>query len=57
MSSTYLSRGRYLLFLADDVEHTVLQRLLILGEPVLLPGIVKDASIKVVSHHATFKEA
>ena len=32
-------------FLADDVEHTVLESLFIFGEPVLLPGIVKDARV------------
>ena len=31
--------------LADDVEHTVLESLFIFGEPVLLPGVVKDARV------------
>ena len=42
--------------LADDVEHTVLESLFIFGEPVLLPGVVKDATIKLVSLHAAFEE-
>ena len=41
--------------LADDVEHRVLQRLLVLAQPVLLPGVVKDAVVEVVALHAALK--
>ena len=53
---TYLIDS-HLRLLAKDIEHTALQRLLIFREPVLLPGIVEDASIKIVSRHAALKEA
>ena len=56
-SSTYCSASGSSGLLANDVEHTVLESLLILGEPVLLPGVVKDASIEVVSLHAALEEA
>ena len=41
--------------LANDVEHRVLQRLLVLAQPVLLPGVVKDAVVEVVALHAALK--
>ena len=53
---TYLI-SNHLGLLAKDIKHTALQCLFILGESVLLPGVVKDASIKVVSCHAALKEA
>lgn len=43
--------------LSNDVEHGVFQGLLILGETVLLPGVVEGACIQVVPVHAAFKEA
>lgn len=43
--------------LADDIEHTVLEGLLVLGEAVLLPGVVEDAAVKVVALHAVLKKA
>ena len=41
--------------LANDVEHRVLQRLFVLAQPVLLPGVVKDTVVEVVALHATLK--
>lgn len=43
--------------LADNVEHTVLEGLLVLGEAVLLPGVVVDAAVQVVPLHAVLEEA
>lgn len=41
--------------LANDVEHRVLERLLVLAQPVLLPGVVKDAVVEVVALHAALE--
>ena len=41
--------------LADDVEDTVFEGLLVLGQPVLLPGVVEDAVVEVVALHAAFE--
>jgi len=41
--------------LADDVKHAVLEGLLVLAQTVLLPGVVKDAMIEVMSLHATLE--
>ena len=40
---------RCLRLLADDVEHAVLESLLVLAQAVLLPSVVEDAPIEVVS--------
>ena len=53
--STY-GVGRDSGLFADDVEHTVLESLLVFGKTVLLPGIVKDAAIEVVAGHASLEE-
>ena len=42
--------------LANDVEHGVLECLLVLAEPVLLPGVVKHAMVEAVTSHARLKE-
>jgi len=42
--------------LSDHVEHTVLQSLLVLAQPVLLPGVIVDVTIEVVSPHAVDEE-
>lgn len=42
--------------LADDVEDAILECLLVLRKPILLPGVVKDTGIEVVSLHALFEE-
>jgi len=54
-SSTIRGRGCFRL-LANDVEHTVFQGLLVFGEPVLLPGVVKDACVQAVPRHAALEE-
>jgi len=54
-SSTIRGRGCFRL-LANDVEHTVFQGLLVFGEPVLLPGVVKDAWVQAVPRHAALEE-
>ena len=41
---------------ADDIEHAIFQGFFIFGQPVLLPGIVKDARILLVSGHTAFKK-
>ena len=35
--------------LADHVQHRVFQSLLVLGEAILLPGVVKDAMVEAVA--------
>lgn len=42
--------------LADDVEHRILEGLLVLAEAVLLPGVVEDGAVEVVPLHAVLKE-
>ena len=42
--------------LSDHVEHTVLQSLLVLAQPVLLPGVVVNVAIEVVPPHAVDEE-
>ena len=62
-SCTYLSHGggcgRSLLLwlLANNIEHAILECLLVLGQPVLLPGVVKNATVKVVPSQARLEEA
>ena len=56
IKSTYLFRG-ILWLLADDVEHTVLQGLLILWKSVLLPSVVEDASVEIAYRHTVLKKA
>lgn len=41
--------------LPDDIEHRILQRLFVLAQTVLLPGVVKHAVVEIVSLHAAFK--
>ena len=43
--------------LANDVEDTVFESLLVFRQPVLLPGVVEDPAVKVVPLQARFKEA
>ena len=43
--------------LADDIKHTVLEGLLVLAQPVLLPGVVVHVSVEVVSAHALDEES
>lgn len=43
--------------LADDVEDTVFESLLVFRQPVLLPGVVEDPAVKVVPLQARFEEA
>ena len=50
-------KGLLARLLADDVQHAVLESLLVLRQSVLLPSVVKDSSIEVVSLHALLKEA
>ena len=50
------SSRRCLRLFADDIEHTVLERLFIFTEPVLLPGVVEDVSGHLVALHATLEE-
>ena len=42
--------------LSDHIQHTVLEGLFVLGEPILLPCVVKDAAVKLVPLHAAFEE-
>lgn len=41
----------------DYSEHTVFESFFVFLKPILLPSVVKDASIKVVSRHTILKEA
>lgn len=41
--------------LADDVQHRVFERLFVLGEPVLLPGVVEDTWVEIVAGHAALE--
>jgi len=43
--------------LADDVEHRVLERLLVLAKAVLLPGVVEDLAVELVALQTTFEQA
>jgi len=43
--------------LANDVEHAILECLLVFRQPVLLPGVVKNATVKVVPSQARLEEA
>ena len=43
--------------LPDHIHHTVLEGLLVLREPVLLPGVIKDARVHVMPLHATLEKA
>jgi len=55
--STTSSNGCLILrLLSNHIQHTVFKGLFVLGEPILLPGVVKDATIKLVSLHAAFEE-
>jgi len=49
-------RGLFFRLLANDVEHAILECLLVLGQPVLLPSVVEDATVEVVPLHARIKE-
>jgi len=54
--------GTYLFFFrlrlaSDDIHHTVLQRLLVLRETVLLPGIVHHFGVEIVTRHARVEQA
>ena len=42
--------------LPDHIQHAVFEGLFVLGEPVLLPGVVEDATIELVPLHAAFEE-
>ena len=42
--------------LSDHGHHTVFKRFLVLAEPVLLPSVVHDARVKIVTYHARVKE-
>lgn len=42
--------------LADDVEHGILERFLVLAQTVLLPGVVEHSAVQVVPLHAVLKE-
>ena len=53
LSVGYLFAG----LLADDVKDAVFESLLVLRQPVLLPGVVEDSAIKIVPLQARFKEA
>ena len=50
-SSSSISR-----LLSDNIQHTVFQCLFVLGEPILLPGVVEDATVELMSLHAAFEE-
>ena len=43
--------------LTDNVKHRAFERLFIFAETVLLPGVVEDSSIKIVTLHTLIKEA
>ena len=42
--------------LADDIEHTSLQRLLVLAQMILLPSVVEHLRIKTVTPHALVEQ-
>ena len=43
--------------LADNVQHRVLERLLVFAQTVLLPGVIEDAVVEVVPLHAALEIA
>ena len=43
--------------LVDDIHQTVLEGFLVFGESVLLPCVVKDCSVELVTVHAVLEEA
>ena len=50
----------FLLFLGlllNDVHQAALQGLFVFRQPILLPGIIEDLWVKVVTLHAAFKES
>ena len=44
-------------FFLNQIHQLFLQSIFILRQPILLPGIVKDVRLEVVTLHATFKES
>lgn len=50
------SSGLLFRLLANDVEDAVFECLFVLGQPVLLPSVVKDATVEVVPSNARLKE-
>ena len=52
-ASTILSLHTRLL--ANHVQHRVLERLFVLAQTVLLPGVVEDTMVEVVPLHAPFE--
>jgi len=51
-SCVLLSSG----LLSDNVQYTVLEGLFVLAQPVLLPGVVVNVAVEVVSPHAVDEE-
>ena len=43
--------------LSNDVEHAILESFFVLTQPVLLPGVVKDTPVKLMTLHAVLEEA
>ena len=43
--------------LTDNVKHRAFERLFIFAETVLLPGVVEESSIEIVTLHTLIKEA
>ena len=43
-------------FLANDIHHTVLEGLLVLGQTVLFPGEVHDLGVLIIALHALIKQ-
>jgi hypothetical protein len=44
-------------FLCYNIQNTILERLLILAESILLPGVVREFGVKAVSIHAFVEQA
>jgi len=43
--------------LVDDAHQTALESLFVLGESILLPGVVEDCSVELMTVHAALEEA
>ena len=56
----YISNVTYVLFLrllGNNVHQTIFESLLVFCKPILLPSVVKDAWVEVMTLHATFEES
>ena len=54
--TTPLGSGRHTGLLANNVQHTVFQSLLIFRKAILLPGVIEDSWVVLMARQATLEE-